>query len=214
MIYLHERQEKTKKWMGPRPGFPKPDLSSNMRHMMMEYFVARQLPYWLAKDNGWYPAYYKDAARIIIPCSNSTGVSYFQARDMTGKAKLRYASPPTSRQDSIVIVWPVVGIMVKGTVIVEGPMDALAAAEFNYIGIALMGNDPPDIVIERIVATVKDKFEPVIVIPDLDHLEMGAAVVGALTMERIKCEVRLFATSGGKDLADMTPHQRQEVLCV
>lgn len=213
MIYLHERQEKTKKWTGPRPGFPQPDWS--MRKMMIEYLVARQLSYILAKDNGWFPAYYKNAPRIVIPCSNSAGIAYFQARDMTGKAKLRYASPPASRQDSIVVVWPgcALGSTIKGTVIVEGPCDALAAAEFGYLSIALMGNDPPEEVIQHIVATVKGKFEPVIVIPDLDHLEMGAAVVGALTMEGVKCEARLFGTQGGKDLADMTPRQRQEVLC-
>ena len=93
-------------------------------------------------------------------------------------------------------------------------MDALAASEFGYLGIALMGNDPPEEVIQHIVELVKGKFEPVIVVPDLDHLEMGAAVVGALTMEGIKCEVRLCTTHCGKDLADITPNQRQEVLCV
>ena len=213
MIYHHEQQEKTKKWTGLRPGFP--EIDRHWLPLMKMYLLDRQLSYIRAKDNGWYPAFYKGTPRIVIPCSNSAGVSYFQARDMTGKAKLRYASPPASRQDSIVAVWPDSGTRIKGTVIVEGPMDALAAAEFNYLGIALMGNDPSEEVIQHIVELVKGKFEPAIVVPDLDHLEMGAAVVGALTMEGIRGEVRLLAMyHGGKDLVDMTFKQRLEVLCV
>lgn len=205
-MYFHERQEKTKKWTGPRPGFPQPDWS--MRKMMIEYLVARQLSYILAKDNGWYPSYYKYAPRIVIPCSNSAGIAYFQARDMTGKAKLRYASPPASRQDSIVLVWP--EGKAKGAVVCEGPMDSLKAAEFGFLGVGLMGASPPEEVLDYIVSVVKGTFEPVLVIPDLDHLETGALVLGALAMEKVRGEVRVLR--GAKDLAECSPKEVLEIL--
>ncbi len=212
--YHHEQEEKRKKWEGPRPGFPA--CNPNLWPMMRQYLDKRQLDTGLAKENGWYPARYKqEHPRIIIPCSNSAGVPYFQGRDMSGKAKLRYASPPAARDDSGVLVWPSQGApdevahKIKGTVIVEGPMDALAAAERGFLGIGLMGNDPNEDVIRFIIKLIQGCFEPVFIIPDADQLSMGPGVSAALSTEGLRCQVRL---SPKKDLAEMSVDERKEFL--
>lgn len=205
MDYQHEKDENDFVWHGPRPGLPEKD--HGLGAMMMNYLASRQLSHHLARYNGWYTAEYK-GPRIVIPCSNSIGVPYFQARAMDSN-KLRYASPPASRDDSLVIVWPVAK-MTGQSVIVEGPMDALAVAEFGFVGIALMGNDPNLAVVQHIVNHVRGKFEPVMIVPDADTLEMGTRVLHALSQRNVRCHVSLLPF--GKDLAEMSKKQRKGFL--
>lgn len=201
--YQHERRER-KGFVGPRPGYPEPD--EDLRDRMDVYLAKRGLSFSLATANGWYAADYAYAPRVVIPCSNSAGVPYFQARDMSGKAKLRYASPPASRDDSIVLVWP--KERARGSVVCEGPMDALAAAALDYVGVAIMGNQPTDEVLEFVAKNVRC-IEPVIVVPDADAVEFGPNVFCALSQRGI---------SGGilvppkKDIGEMTIQERRRFL--
>lgn len=204
-MYLHEAREKKVRYVGPRPGFPEP--CADYWNRMEIYLTERHLSFLAARGNGWYPAYYKSAPRIVIPCSNTAGVPYFQARDMGGKAQLRYASPPAPRDDSIVLVWPHV-MKASGTVIVEGPMDALAAAGLGFLGIAVMGNQPTYEVIEHLAGFARS-FQPVIVLPDADALEFGANVLCPLAMRGISGMIR---APHKKDLAEMRPEERKEFL--
>ena len=204
MIYAHEQREKKAVYVGPRPGFP--ELDASLSERMDSYLHQRNLTSSLARINGWYPARYQDAPRIVIPCSNSAGVPYFQARDMSGKARLRYASPPASRDDSIVILWP--QEKAKGTVVVEGPMCALAAADLGFLGIALMGCQPSSLVLDRVVNFAKT-FQPVILIPDADHPEMGAQWMSWLAQHGVRAGIRVPIK---KDLADMERTWRKRFL--
>lgn len=206
MIYRHEQREKKKVYVGPRPDFPKQIDELNER--MDAYLTDRHLSPDLARDNGWYPSRYAHAPRIVIPCSNSAGVPYFQARDMSGKAFLRYASPRASRDDSLVIVWPDDSKPQLGGVIVEGPMCALAAADLGYVGVALMGNQPTDEVFEHLALYAR-AFQPVMVIPDADHLELGPLVLCSLGQRGI---ASMIMAPGKKDLGDMTPKERKRFL--
>ena len=203
MIYKHEQREKSG-YSGPRPGFPRPrfELLSQMR----EYLAGRELDSELAEANDWYPARYQNANRVVIPCSNSQGVPYFQARDMDGKAELRYTSPPASRDDSLALVWP--QVKVKGTVVVEGPMDALAAAVFGWLGIGVMGNQPSEAIINHL-ATICRTFQPVYVIPDLDALFLGPAVFCPLVQRGISGAILIPQR---KDLCEMPLAERKKFL--
>jgi hypothetical protein len=70
-------------------------------------------------------------------------------------------------------------------------------------------NEPPEEVINFIVRTVKAAYEPVLVIPDLDHIEMGAFMTGSLTTHGIKTKMKLPPK---KDLAGMKVWQREKLV--
>ncbi len=205
--YQHERKERDTKYIGPRPSFPK--LKREAWPMMRQYLRARDLSASLAKDNGWYPTYYIDSNRIVIPCTNSDGIPYFQARDMRGKSKIRYASPAASRDDSIVIVWP--EDFKHGGIIVEGPMDALAAAEFGFVGVALMGNVPTPEVVNHLV-TMTRAFTPIYIIPDVDTPALGPTVLSALAQRGIATCITMLPPDE-KDLAELPYNERKRFLC-
>jgi len=204
MFYQHEQREKRERYVGPRPGFPEcvPEYWNDMKI----YLAERQLNNRTAVENGWFLTFFQGCPRIVIPCSNSLGVPYFQARAMSSKVKLRYASPAASRDDSIVVVWP--ADRAKGSVVTEGPMDALASADLGYLGIATMGNQPNEEVLEHVASVVRS-FQPVLVVPDADALEFGPLVLCALAQRGI---------SGGivaphkKDIAEMSVKERKRFL--
>ena len=210
-FYEHDHLEKSLP-KGPRPGFPKQD--EGLLAMMRIYLEDRHLHPNIARLNGWYPTIELDIhPRIVIPCSNSFNIPYFQARSMNDGLP-RYRSPAATREGSLAVVWPRLGVLqgyvnLKGSVVVEGPMDALAAAYWGYIGIGLMGNDPPEEVFDYL-AHIVPPFGKVIVIPDLDHLEMGATVIGALAMRNIKKITMAIPTA--KDFADMSIASRGYLL--
>jgi len=207
MIYQHERKEPTH-YDGPRPEMPKENES--LRSKMSRYLEGRELSYALANNNFWYPSRDVDGYdRIVIPCSNSFGVTYYQARAMDRWVTIRYNSPLATREDSIVILWPEGNTRAKGTVICEGPMDALAAGGLGYVGIGLMGNQPSEPVVAHIVRLVDGFFEPVVIVPDLDHIEMGTYMVGSLAGYGIVARIVLPMK---KDLCEMTFQERKALL--
>jgi hypothetical protein len=206
MNYVHEKKE-GRKYAGPRPTFP----SFQVEHLpvMHQYIDARKLSFQLAIDNGWYP-YASDfdrELRICIPCSNSLNIPYWQGRLIFGHGK-RYDSPSASREDSIVIVWPEDGFGVKGSVIVEGPLDALAAAGEGYLGIGLMGNKPNEQVMDFVIESVQH-FQPIIIVPDLDTPQMGIDLLHAFRAAALSASLRLPTK---KDIAEMTRAERKVLL--
>lgn len=209
MIYKHEQKE-DRSHARLRPDFPAGN--KNMLPLMKDYLSERGLSFSLARLNGWYPTTVLDGyPRIVIPCSNSLNVSYFQARDMTGTAFLRYLSPAATREDSVVLVWnrKAEHSMFHHVVICEGPMDVLAAGEFGMLSIAVMGNQPPRSVCNYIVSTVKDMFQRVIVIPDMDNPCLGAYLVGFLAANGIEVHAQIPYC---KDLAAMEREARAEFM--
>lgn len=127
-----------------------------------------------AIKNHWYVS--RDAGdfhlRVVIPCmSNNPQNRFWQGRLIASvEGALRYTSPAgCQRGDALVVVHPLNGP--SGTCLVEGPFDALAAADVGFLGIAWMGMNPGDAPIAFAKQLLR---EPVLVVADGDNL--GAAV--------------------------------------
>lgn len=189
---------------------PMPEEETRLLPEMKRYLLSRKLSYKVAKDSGWYATSKVDGYdRIVIPCTNSAGIPYYQARAIDDWTHVRYNSPPARRNDSVVLVWPKLNTLIRGTVIVEGPMDSLAAATLGYLGVGLMGNQPPEGAVEYIVSLIKGAYEPVIILPDLDHPEMGSWMLASLAIHGITTRVRLPPR---KDLAALQIWEREKLL--
>ena len=110
--------------------------------------------------------------------------------------------------------------VVPMAVIVEGPMDALAAAGEGYYGFALMGNTPPPEVLNHVIALCTARgIVGAVVVPDHDSSEsgphlaaysydvgdprnrqevgLGAEVFLRVDRPRVRAEVSCFASSCG-----------------
>ena len=182
---------------------------------MMEYLRGRNLSYTCARHNGWYATKMLDGIpRVVIPATNLQGRRFWQARAMGKTLKRdRWKSAHGAKNESIVVVWPVVqGPGVK-LVITEGPMDALAAATTKYIGLAAMGKvNVPDV-----VEYVKSGLQhtqvfarlPVVIIPDVDSPEFGTQAITELALAGIKAELRIPEF---EDLAYLSPKKRKRLL--
>ena len=179
-----------------------------------EYLMARNLPELLACENGWYVS--QEAGdnyqRIVIPATSSAPENhYWQARDITGHASIRYQSPAgVKRGDAVVVVWPENG-RVHGAAIVEGPMDALAAAGARFLGIAMMGTHPAH---ESLLLTSKliGGILPVTVLADKDAM---AAMVNNVLMPLLEISkgiIRLASPDPYKDLAEAPPSERRRLI--
>jgi len=206
MTYDHERR-------APRPSGPRPTpptLEPMLWDEMEKYIKERGLSFPLAKANQWYPTFdgQDKVGRIVIPCSNSDGVSYWQARAMVDYPGVkRYTSPWASREDSIVICWPTPRPETPMGVVVEGPFDALGASECRAIGIGIMGNKPPLKVMLKVAYLLRGLS--VVVVPDVDSPEFGAMAVVALAAQGVKVKMLVPPK---KDLAAMPLEERCALL--
>lgn len=205
MYYEHERKESL---AAPDRPVISPDLDSSLWLTMRHYLEARKLSFKLAKDNGWYPALdYAGNARVVIPASSMVNSwNYFQARlIVTAHPSVkRYVSPAAPRGDALAVVFP--SKSPKGSIIVEGPMDALAAAGMGYVGVALMGNKPGEAVLDHIEEIVK-VYGDCYVIPDRDAFQEGASITADLWARGVRCTLK--SIQGAKDLAELSPERRK-----
>jgi DNA primase len=186
-----------------------PERAINTLTVLYDYIVKqRGLDADLALDNGWYASRRAgdDNARIVIPCTNSRGRVYFQARAVDTAVEKRYQSPPYAQEDSVVVVWPKEAS--RSAVIVEGPFDALAAAECGHIGIATMGNRPSRATLQNICTVCP--VQSLLVVPDLDSISAGVLTVGRLAL--LGRTVRLALPVGAKDLSRMPKLARSMLL--
>lgn len=93
----------------------------------------------------------------------------------------------------------------KGIIVVEGPMDALAAAGIGYLGVGLMGNTPTPATITHLVELAdvfadndRAKF---LIVPDNDAPREAAMLAARLWERGVRCTIRQIV--GYKDLAAM-----------
>lgn len=204
--YQHEWGEsKWKACSGPPPKLPPADHTAVAIQRVISYLEKRQLDPYLAEWNGWYPAN-MEVLRIVIPCVNSTNTVYYQARRMDDSDQLRYDSPMAPRGDSIVVVHPK-KLDKSRAVIVEGAMDALAAAMHGFLGIAVMGNNPANEAIDLIVAKFAITHAPFIVVPDMDDPTFGAKMVASFSSRGVKSKAILL--TGGKDICGLSNTDRR-----
>lgn len=172
--YCHEVKER--KDSSPLINAPLIPQEDDLFPAMEQYLSSRGLSYVLARVNKWHPVYL-DVPRILVPCHTSDHRIYWQARDMGLKPEFnvkRWLSPSVARGDAIVKVFPhsfFQGYKNSGIgVVVEGPMDALAAAECGHIAFALMGASPPRDVLVYLSHNLRVYDLNVILIPDLDGM--------------------------------------------
>lgn len=185
---------------------------------MAQYLFLRRLPFDVAVANGWYPSTHAGdrEARIVIPATNTAGFVFWQARAMGAPPNgvqsqrwLRYQSPHgVPRLDSVVLVWPNV-VWTGAAAIVEGPMDALAAAGAGAIGVGLMGAQPPMAVCQFVARRLAGWR--VLAVADSDALQAAARTVGVLASLGLASSL-VLVPSPAKDLAELGPQERKELL--
>jgi hypothetical protein len=210
MTYEYEVKERAYTRLRCGAYMPIPDAS--LWPEASRYLEDRHLSSSLAVANRWYASRRAgdSAPRVVIPCSNISGLAYWQARlidSPDGGESPRYTSPSVPRGDSVVIVWPFRSL-VKSVVIVEGAMDALAAAGEGAAGVALMGNHPD----RRAFETICQFFphERLVIVPDMDSLTEATGWLCALASLGRRTEVIL--PTPDKDLAAATPARRALLL--
>ena len=210
MTYQHEYQERREPRAPSRP-VAMPEEYRELWPCMWKYLEDRALDGNIADANGWYPTIdYAMCARVVIPASSLVNSwPYYQARlivEAHPNVK-RYVSPAAPRGDALAVVFP--SKSPKGSVIVEGPMDALAAAGMGYVGIGLMGNTPNSLVLDHIESIVK-VFGQCFVIPDRDAFTEGASITADLWARGVRCTLK--SITGAKDLAELSPERRTLIL--
>lgn len=172
------------------------------------YLESRELNYTTALANGWYPS--KDAGdnalRLVIPAVNSNGTVYWQARALNSADLPRYQSAPTPRGNSVIQVWPEQTDYIPLTIIVEGPMDALAAASHGLRAIAIMGNHPTVEMYDMLVALIDT--DKAVFYADKDALKESVTIVATLLGRGVN--IFLADPSPYKDLA-ATPRKKRGV---
>lgn len=217
-MYTHEARERVAAARDPLPvtDRPMPPVSARLWPGFTRYLSQRGLSAPLARENGWYPS--EDVPgdapgvvpRIVIPATASAGHIYWQARAM-GPWEPRYRCPRYPRRDAIVWTWPERS-RARGVVVVEGPMDALAAAEVGFYGAAMMGVDPPYAAITFLALWCRRHayVQKAVIVPDGDAsgptLSKVALVLASLGIDAYTLTPR------DKDLASMSAADRKEFL--
>ncbi len=138
-MYAHERRPRRPAGSPTPPVWPPP--AEHAWPEVERYLRGRGLDPALARHAGWYPAEWAGALRVVIPALTAGPPRFWQARAITEAPGVRrYESPRAPRGEAVVAVFPPGAS--HGTVLVEGPFDALAAAGEGYVGIAWMGHRP------------------------------------------------------------------------
>lgn len=190
-----------------------PEKRPGLVDAMKRYLKGRNLNHNVAFDEGWYPAVSR-GPRIIIPATRTAG-RFWQGRLMDNLVNAeqaeefgwkRWDSPLGSRGDAVVLLGQDRG---RGTlVIVEGPLDALAAAGSGCVGLATMGVQPSLDALYHVV-TIGHRYKRCIIVPDRDELGGWVKIQNRLGLLGLKTEIR---QPWAKDLADMEPEDRERIL--
>lgn len=204
MEYAHERGER-RQGLTPTKPVVLPPLSTAHWPQMKAYLRKRGLSPPLAEHNGWYPTVDRySTPRIVIPAYSLLNTwSYYQARAMDNNPK-RYDSPSAPRGDAVIVCYPQTASR-DPLVLVEGPMDALAAAECGYASIALMGNTPNDAVLVH-VREIAAGYGGIIVLSDVDAVGEAVEVTRRLWTAGNLATLRTIR--GYKDLAEVPLEKR------
>ena len=168
----------------------------------------RDLDETLAVANYWYPSEEAgdEEPRIVIPATGELVTGFWQARAMDPTVGKRWQSPHGLRGDAIVVVYPH-GPGNGDTVVVEGPMDALAAAGLGYLGISLLGATPPMSAIDLTRRMTRGK---ILLVADSDSPATMAGLVPVFA--ELGRGVRLVVPTVAKDLAAHSPDERKGLL--
>ena len=209
MIYDHEHRanglhgESMGRRSDPRPPPQSiwwPPAAQDLWYRQKWYLRDRGLSPEVALSNGWYPAWLNARPYIIIPATGST--PFWQGRSMASDG-LRFDSSPVPRGNTVVYLTPQRSSV--GGVVVEGPMDALAAAECGYYGVALMGNTPPLAALGLTWELLRGMM--VLIIEDRDGPGALSRTFAYLATMGCRCNIT-SCPSPWKDLAEMPMAKR------
>lgn len=210
MFYTHEAQERKVNVHPMCATLPRQSLAQGN---MADYLLDRNLDPGLARKNGWYQSTdcNDEYARVVIPAAtHKTGHVYWQARDTTGKAFIRYQSPKGPRHEALIKIEPSAPSNPRGIVVVEGPMDALAAAGEGYLAYALMGMKPSKATLMHLALLIEDMCElDILVILDRGEFANSMAVSTFLSTQGYHAKA---AELPEKDLAQCLPEKRRAFL--
>lgn len=199
----------------PRPTnfVPFPLPTEGLQIKAKEYLESRELSWEIALACNWYGAVWR-GPRVIIPAQKRrTYGRWWQGRLLENVCQekpsiKRWDSPPVDREDSLVIIEP--NHEKDVLVVVEGPMDVLAAATVGFNAVGLLGANPKDSALEHLTYVGQD-YGLVFGIPDGDaigqwtKLQMKLAIYGL--------NMSLEPTwNPFKDLAAMPKELRKEFL--
>lgn len=190
-----------------------PLASTRLWPIAVQYLVSRELNARLAGENHWFASYRAgdEEARVVIPATSMiAGNVFWQARAIDSNVAKRYQSPHAPRGDAIIAVWPSEPGHVTTSAVVEGPMDALAAAGEGVLGIALMGVTPPESALDLTAKLVRGTI--VTVVADSDAVGSMSKVLLKLALRGALC--RLSYPGLSKDLAGAGPTERKRILMI
>lgn len=181
-----------------------------------KYLRGRDLDADLARKNLWFPSRDVDGYdRLVVPgTAGEPGNLYWQARllpgqDASGPAPRRWESPHgCARGDALCLVWPRENRDRTRSAIVEGPMDALAAAGEGLVAVALMGVQPAYDVLLLTARLLRGTI-PVIVMDQGAEREMAGNYT---RLAELGLRGELVSPYPHKDLAAMDRLARREVL--
>lgn len=196
-----------------------PVVSQRLWPRFDNYLRERNLDYALARMNYWFPSRTIDGYdRLVVPgSSDQPGNLYWQARLIQpvtlGNAKptdpRRWESPHgIARGNSVCLMWPKEPRPERFVAIVEGPMDALAAAGEGFVAIALMGVNPST---EVLCLTAK-LFRGTIPLIVMDINAEAAMAENQAKLVKLGLNGKLVSPYPGKDLAALDRPARREVL--
>jgi len=198
-----------------------PTCSQRLWPRFDQYLQERNLDPDLARKNLWFPSRTVDGYdRLVVPgTSDQTGNLYWQARliqddpgiqTTSGRVFARRWESPhgISRGNSVCLVWPREAGPGRPTAVVEGPMDALAAAGEGFVSVALMGVQPPADCLSLTAKLLRGTI-PVIV-SDLNAEKEMTDVQLRLAAQGIVGQ--LCSPYPGKDLAALDRPGRRKVL--
>lgn len=180
-----------------------------------------------------------DCLRVVIPgTSRDQANQFWQARlveeghnpdpntppvpvEPTGEALAaptapkRYQSPYATRGDALIVLHPDYSgpgndSPPPGSVLVEGPFDALAAAELGLLGVALMGNNPSAEALEHAVEWLR-AAPPAVMVTDGDATVQGATLAGRLLAQYGLKSLLVLSPYPYKDLGEMPLSERRRL---
>ena len=148
--------------------------------LLDKYLYSRELSPTLAKQNGWYLSRHAGDwnDRVVIPAqSEIKDLKFWQARYIGSDPTIkRYQSPPGPRMDALVVVYPD-GVPTYA-VVVEGPLDGLAAAGEGALGIGLMGATPSVLVLDYLAKRCQGL--KTVVVADNDAMDKATMIIAEL----------------------------------